>query len=577
MRRTSPKRLLFVGVIATAVAVVTVAYPVFSHQKNAATAGKSRSTEQDAAAGAGILPSSRPTTKPTNPGTTHPPGTVTSKPPTVVPTTKPSKPADPTSKPTSPEPPEPTKTAVVPGNSTAGPAYAGPCSGVAIKPGQNAQSVVNANPAGTTFCFSAGLHRISQTIRPKANQTIASDDRAVLTGSVPLTSWARSGAAWVTRGALPAAYGKAGQCEDNAANICSLREQVYVGGAHLTRVASLAAVKAGTFYADYAANAIYVGSDPAGQAVEMAKTSTAIESNQTGVTVRGLTIEHFASAAQAGALVSGPGWTVKANEVRWNKSVGLMLVKANSARIERNLVHHNGQLGLGQYNSLQADVTSNVISQNNTDGFWIADWESGGMKSTRSSGTVSGNLIQANKGVGMWADVADDGRVISGNKIVANAADGIRFEISRNGTIENNTITGNGFGTGRGSGTSLWDGGGINVNTSSNVTVRNNVVSGNVNGISVQSRTRGDGPWGKYLLRNVRITGNTVQMTGGTQATGMVQNSGAEVPAGQLAFSGNRYLLDRLAAQRFARFGTKLTAEGWRAAGHDTSGTFATS
>ncbi|GAA1511912.1 hypothetical protein GCM10009741_06670 [Kribbella lupini] len=502
---------------------------------------------------------------------------MTSKPPTVAPTTTPSKPADPTSKPTSPEPPEPTKTVVVPGNSTAGPAYAGPCTGVAIKPGQNAQSVVNAHPAGTTFCFTAGLHRITSTIRPKADQTIASDDRAVLTGSVPLTSWARSGATWVTRGALPAAYGKAGQCEDNTANICSLREQVYLGGAHLTRVASLAAVKAGTFYADYAANAIYVGSDPAGQAVEMAKTSTAIESNQPGVTVRGLTIEHFASAAQAGALVSGPGWTVKANEVRWNKSVGLMLVKANGARIERNLVHHNGQLGLGQYNSLQANVTSNVISQNNTDGFWIADWESGGMKSTRSSGTVSGNLIQANKGVGMWADVADDGRVISGNKIVANAADGIRFEISRNGTIENNTITGNGFGTGRGSGTSLWDGGGINVNTSSNVTVRNNVVSGNVNGISIQSRTRGDGPWGKYLLRAVKVTGNTVQMTGGTQATGMVQNSGAEVPAGQLVFSGNRYQLDRLAAQRFARFGTKLTAEGWRAAGHDTSGTFVTS
>ncbi|MEV6284917.1 right-handed parallel beta-helix repeat-containing protein [Kribbella sp. NPDC051770] len=563
--------------IATALAAATIAYPVVSHQKNAATAGKLRAGEQEAGNGAGILPSARPTTKATKPAATQPPGTVTSKPATVVPPKKPTTPSDPTGKPGTPEPTVTSKPVVVPGKDSAGPAYAGSCSGVAIKPGQNAQAVVNSKPAGTTFCFTAGLHRIGQTIRPKANQTIASDERAVLTGSVPLTSWARSGAAWVTRGALPAAYGKAGQCEDNSANICSLREQLYLDGAHLTRVASLGAVKAGTFYADYAANAVYVGSNPAGKAVEMAKTSTAIESNQTGVTVRGLTIEHFASAAQAGALVSGPGWTVKANEVRWNKSVGLMLVKANGARIERNLVHHNGQLGVGQYNSLQANVTSNVISQNNTDGFWIADWESGGMKSTRSSGTVSGNLIQANKGVGLWADVADDGRVISGNKIASNAADGIRFEISRNGTIENNTITGNGFGTGRGSGTSLWDGGGINVNTSSNVTVRNNVVSGNVNGIAIQSRTRGDGPWGKYLLRNVKVTGNTVQMTGGTQATGMVQNSGAEVPAGQLVFSGNRYQLDRLAAQRFARFGTKLTAEGWPAAGHDTAGTFATS
>jgi parallel beta-helix repeat protein len=185
-------------------------------------------------------------------------------------------------------------------------------------------------------------------------------------------------------------------------------------------------------------------------------------------------------------------------------------------------------------------------------------------------------VIKANKGIGMWADVADDGRVISGNQIVGNAADGIRFEISRNGTIEGNTVTGNGFGTGRGSGTSLWDGGGINVNTSTGVTIKGNRVSGNVNGVTIQSRTRGTGPWGTYLLRDVQVSGNTIEMTGGTQATGMVQNSGAEVPAGEVVFSGNKYLLDDLGTQRFARFGAKLTAAGWRQAGLDKVGSFLT-
>ncbi|MFC5263576.1 right-handed parallel beta-helix repeat-containing protein [Kribbella qitaiheensis] len=562
------RKLWFAAVIAMAVVGVTAAYPVISHLKNAASTSKSRGIEQNSAAGSGI-----PLTKPT----TKPPAAASSKPPTAGPSKKPV----PSVKAKTPKPKQ-TATPAGPaqsvvGESNAGPAVAGSCSGVVIKPGQDAQSVINARPAGTTFCFAAGLHRIGQTIRPKAGMTIASASRAVLSGSVPLTGWSKTGTRWVARGALPAAYGKSGQCEDDKANICSLREQVFVDGTHLTRVASLAAVKAGTFYADYAADAIYVASNPAGHAVEMSKTPTAIESNAPGVTVRGLTIEHFASPAQAGALVSGPGWTVKANEVRWNKSVGLMLVKANNARIDRNLVHHNGQLGLGQYNSLKADLTRNVITYNNTDGFWIADWESGGIKSTRSSGTVSSNVIRANKGVGMWADVADDGRVISSNKIANNAADGIRFEISRNGVIEHNTITGNGFGTGRGSGTSLWDGGGINVNTSSNVQVRNNTVTGNVNGVSIQSRTRGDGPWGRYLLRNVRVTGNTIGMTGGTQSTGMVQNSGAEVPAGQLTFSGNRYLLDQASAQRFAKFGTKLNATGWQRAGLDTAGSFQTS
>ncbi|MEU4197389.1 right-handed parallel beta-helix repeat-containing protein [Kribbella sp. NPDC026611] len=552
-------------------AVVTVAVPVIAQENNATNAVKSRAAADRTTAH--VLPSHRagktPTPSQTN-GTAKPKATTStapsSKPSTQHSTKKPS------TTPTTTEPKLPSVPTV--DSDTVGPAVAGPCSGVTIEPGDNAQSIVNSKPAGTTFCFAAGLHRISQTIRPKANQVLASSQRAVLTGSVPLTGWTKSGSAWVVRGALPAAYGKSGECEDNQANICYLREQLFLDGSHLTRVAGVSAVRAGTFYADYGADVIYLGSNPAGHQVEMSKTATAIESNATGVVVRGLTIEHFASAPQAGALVSGPGWKVTANDVRWNHAVGVMLVKANNAKIDKNLIQSNGQLGLGQYSSAAAAVTHNVITANNTDGFWIADWESGGIKSTRSSGTVSGNVIKSNKGIGMWADVADDGRVITGNQIVSNAADGIRFEISRNGTISGNTVTGNGFGTGRGSGTSLWDGGGININTSTGVTVKGNKISGNVNGVTIQSRTRGSGPWGMYLLRDIAVTGNTIEMTGGTQATGMVQNAGAAVPAGEVVFSGNKYLLDALSAQRFAKFGTKLTAAGWRDAGLDAIGTF---
>ena len=561
------RKLWFAALIAAALAVVAVALPVIANENNATTAAKSRSADSAASR---VLPSHRvPKT----------PGAAASKPPkatrTAGPSTKPSTTRTKAKKPgttTTPTPPVPTVPTV--DSDEAGPAVAGPCNGVVIKPSDDAQSIINAKPAGTTFCFAAGVHRIAQTLRPKADQVLASADRAVLSGSVPLTGWAKSGANWVVRGALPAAYGMSGQCEDNKANVCYLREQVFVDGTHLTRVASASAVSDGSFYADYSANAIYVGSNPAGHAVEMSKTATAIESGASGVVVRGLTIEHFASAPQAGALVSGPGWKVTANDVRWNHAVGVMLVDANNTKVDKNLIHHNGQLGLGQYSSAAASVTRNVISSNNTDGFWIADWESGGIKSTRSSGTVSGNVIKANMGIGMWADVADDGRVISSNQIVGNAADGIRFEISRNGTIENNTVSGNGFGTGRGSGTSLWDGGGININTSSGVTVSGNKVSGNVNGITIQSRTRGTGPWGTYLLRDIRVSGNTIEMTSGTQATGMVQNSGSPIPAGEVVFSGNKYVLDALGAQRFAMAGTKLTAAGWRDAGLDKVGSF---
>jgi hypothetical protein len=135
-------------------------------------------------------------------------------------------------------------------------------------------------------------------------------------------------------------------------------------------------------------------------------------------------------------------------------------------------------------------------------------------------------------------------------------------------------ITGNGLGTGRGSGTSLWDGGGINVNTSSNVQVRNNVVANNVNGISIQSRTRGSGPWGVNVLRDIVVSGNQITMKGGTTATGMVQNSGAVIPVGEVTLKANSYILDSLTAERFQKTGQWYTATEWRTTGQDADSTF---
>jgi parallel beta-helix repeat protein len=437
--------------------------------------------------------------------------------------------------------------------------------------------VIDKAGAGTTFCFDEGLHRINRPLRPKTGSTLGSDQGAVLTGSVPLTNWAASDGDWVTRGALPAAYGQTGQCEDNVANICYLREQVFLGEKHLQRVKTRDKVAPGTFYADYAANAIYLGDNPQGKSVEMSKTATAIESSAANVTVRGLTVEHFASVPQAGAVVLSSGWKVFANDIRWNHAIGAMLVNGDGAVLEKNLIQYNGQLGVGQYSSSNGLIKGNQVSNNNTDGFWIADWESGGIKTTWSTnGSVTGNLIKQNVGVGLWSDAYDDGRVFSNNQIVDNAADGIRYEIGRNGVIENNTITGNGLGTGRGSGRSLWDGGGINVNTSSNVQVRNNTLAGNVNGISIQSRTRGNGPWGLNVLRDVTVSGNKVTMRGGTTATGMVQNSGAAIPTGEVILKGNDYILDSLTADRFQKFGQWFSAKEWQAAGLDAGSNFTT-
>jgi len=450
-----------------------------------------------------------------------------------------------------------------------GPATAAKCVGVAIAVGTDPQQVIEANPAAKTFCFAKGLHRISRPIRPKDGSTLGSSEGAVLTGSVLLSGWRAEGGHWVVRGVLPPAYKSKGKCEDEKTKPCQLAEQLFVDGKHLTRVMSLDQLKPGTFFGDYQANAVYVADDPAGKAVEMSRTRTAIAISAEDVTVSGLTIEHFASIPQGGALEAGTGWKVVANEVRWNHGVGVMVIEGDRVTVSGNKVADNGQLGIGQYNSAEGKIIGNLVTRNNTDGFWIADWESGGIKSTRSSGEVSGNDIVANRGIGMWSDIAEYDRKIVGNRIRDNAADGIRYEISYRAVIEQNVVEGNGFGTGRGSGPSLWDGGGINVNTSSDVTVAGNLIKGNRNGIAIQSRTRGDGPRGLYVLTGVVIEANQVVMDEQTASTGVVENKESPAKDGAIRFSRNSYRIGDRSAERFAYRGKTMTWEQWQAAGFD--------
>jgi hypothetical protein len=246
-----------------------------------------------------------------------------------------------------------------------------------------------------------------------------------------------------------------------------------------------------------------------------------------------------------------------------------MVIQGDRAELSRNTVADNGQLGIGQYKSADVRITANLVTRNNTDGFWIADWESGGIKSTRSSGEVSGNDIVANRGVGMWSDIAEHDRRIVDNRIRDNAADGIRYEISYQAVIEQNVVERNGFGTGRSSGGSLWDGGGINVNTSSAVEVRGNLVKDNRNGISIQSRTRGQGPRGLYVLTDVVVEGNLIVMDDATASTGVVENKGSPTRAGAITFRRNSYQINGKPADRFAYRGKTMTWDEWQQAGFD--------
>jgi hypothetical protein len=99
-------------------------------------------------------------------------------------------------------------------------------------------------------------------------------------------------------------------------------------------------------------------------------------------------------------------------------------------------------------------------------------------------------------------------------------------------------------------------------------------VSGNQNSIAVQSRQRGSGEIGEWLLRDVIVAGNDVTMNSGTAAIGTVLEDEAPIPAGEVQFTGNRYHLDHPTAARFTWMNQVMSSDGWRQAGNDRNGSY---
>ncbi|GAB3531996.1 hypothetical protein GCM10027403_03410 [Arthrobacter tecti] len=451
---------------------------------------------------------------------------------------------------------------------------------VTLKPGASIADEVNEQQPGATVCLTSGTFAVPETIAPKDNQTIRGTTGTVLSGAIPLDSWTSRNSLYRTTGVLPAPYDANGQCETEGSNLCNQAEFVMANGKALKPVGSLDKVEEGTYFADYGANAVYVATPPsASMRYTMANTRTALSSTASGVTVENVTVRDFASLPQQGALVvSGPEWTVRNSTVTNNHAIGIMIAQGDNAVIAGNQIVANGQLGLGQWRSEHSLIEGNTIADNNTRGFWVADWESGGMKFTWSSAKIVRNTFADNLGVGIWADVAADDVVISENTISGNSADGIRYEISRNGTITGNTVIGNGLGLKRGGGTGLMSGAGINVNTSSNVRIEDNTVLDNLNGVSVQLRPRGDGPWGAYRLQDVAVVGNRIDMSQpgspDTAATGVVRASSYDgtIAAAGVSFRDNEYWVSDVDSQRFVLDNQQLTFGEWQAAGSDVGG-----
>jgi hypothetical protein len=445
---------------------------------------------------------------------------------------------------------------------------------ISISPGTAIQSIVDTSPTGTTFVLQPGIFRM-QSVTPKDNETFVGLVGAIVNGSQLATTFSQESNGgvtyWVTSG--PSQPGILNGTCDTTHPMCQYPEDFFINNQPLQRVGSLAAVTPGTCYFDYSAAKVYFLDDPTGKTVEIGATTHAFSGGATNVTIKGLTIEKYASPAQDGPI-TGSGWTIESNEIRLNHGGGIHL-NSNQV-IESNYIHHNGQEGLTGTGS-NVLIQNNEIAFNNTLGFNFG-WEAGGTKfSNMTNLTVQGNYVHDNKGPGLALDYQCYNWTIQGNRTSGNYVAGILDEISYDGVARYNIVENDATYPGK-LNPSMWWACGINIDASPNAQVYGNTLINNSNGICLISNSRGSGNRGAFEVQNLSAHDNVIVQSTGS-ASGAVANSGIYMgvySSWNNHWTSNAYKLSNPLAYTWLGGSSYVSMDStqWQSFGQDTNGTW---
>lgn len=296
---------------------------------------------------------------------------------------------------------------------------------------------------------------------------------------------------------------------------------------------------------------------------------SSVESAFTGgganVTIQGLTIQNYITAAQRGVIEgSASGWRIIDNEIHNNGGAGINVGYQTHSwvLIMGNRIHHNDQIGIVLQDTVGARVVDNEIAHNNPNNRYDFGWEAGGTKFLRTTDLyVANNHVHNNHGPGLWTDWNNFRTTYESNIVRDNYGPGIFHEASYDAVIRNNTVTGNAH---------QFYMGGILVASSSNVEVHGNTLDENYGGIIGLQDDRGSGERGIFHTTNLSVYGNTVTWNRGVH--GIHYNSGSDIlGTGTIRFDENAYVTGHDRPFRWGSANSNLTWEQWRGHGHDNT------
>jgi parallel beta-helix repeat protein len=237
-----------------------------------------------------------------------------------------------------------------------------------------------------------------------------------------------------------------------------------------------------------------------------------------------LIVEKYASDAQEGAIYADDarGWLISNVVAQWNHGAGLSFGAAT--RVTGGSFSYNGQIGIAGSGGAASTIEGTEIAFNNYAGY-DPFWEGGGTKFWSTNGlVVRDSCVHHNAGPGLWTDNDNIGVSYEGNKVFLNQQEGIKHEISYEGTIRNNIVVRNG--TGRFDDW-LW-GSQILIQDSSNLRVYGNFVEVSNefgNGIGVIYQDRGEGAYGPWRAVNNSMYRNTIIHLGSRGLNGIVTDT----------------------------------------------------
>ena len=449
-----------------------------------------------------------------------------------------------------------------------------PCTGVAVAPGADLETLAATRPAGTVFCIAPGTYRVRSQIQPRdGQQFVGTGPGVVITGGVPLTGFAPSGGSWVATGTTTAAYVEGDGFSGYLYPEAPYANDVTVDGVLLHKVgvriggkvygAPESAVGPGSYFVDYDAGAVSLGSDPAGHDVEMGVAADGFGSQAAGVVIRDVTLDLFTSG---GVEMRGAahGWTVAGVSVTAAHDTGVKLL--DGSLLHGGSIAWSGRYGLSAHG---AGVTVDGVDVSHSDAAHYRDSttgscvSAGGSKFVRTVGLVLRNSVfHDNLCNGIWLDVDTYDSTIENNTSVRNEKDGIRVEVSHKMEISGNTVADNG-------------GWGIYLSNAPDAEVSGNTVTNDANGAVVlnwSGRTTPATTHGSYATSDTNVHDNTMDLTSPDQMVGIFDTTGGGYPytaAANNRFHANHYVLPDAAWKCF-HLGGKMPWSAWRTAGMDT-------